>query len=144
MIHYPSNVLVNADYEKYHFRDKLKRQFDFVLSCGDVQFQVFEEIHELYRKPIFAVKGNHDLTKSFPDYVTDVHHNIVQHRNCLIRGWQGVPSYKGTGPYEWDDMGVELQLSKFPYMDIFICHAPVSKLTDKEDYAHLGSDLELY
>jgi len=140
MIVFPSNVLVIADYEKYHFEEPLRSKFDFVLSCGDVPFHVFEEIYELYRKPIFAVKGNHDPTKSFPKCVDDVHHRIVQHRNWLIGGWQGVPIYKSSGPYEWDDFSATEQLSKFPYVDIFICHSPVYRKTDKADYAHIGSE----
>jgi len=65
---------------------------------------------------------------------------MVQHRNWLIGGWQGVPTYKSSGPYEWDDLGATQQLSKFPYVDIFICHAPLYGHTDKADYAHTGSE----
>jgi Icc-related predicted phosphoesterase len=140
MIPFPSNVFVIADYQNYHFSEKIKYNIDFVLSCGDVEFQILEEIYERFKKPIFAVKGNHDQAKSFPKFVTDVHFNVAQHRNWFIGGWQGVPSYKSTGHYEWDDMGATKQLSNFPYVDIFICHAPVYKLTDKEDYAHTGSE----
>jgi Icc-related predicted phosphoesterase len=140
MVAFPSKVLVIADYDKYHFKEELRRNIDFVLACGDIPFHIFDEIFEQFNKPIFAVKGNHDSSVPFPDCVEDVHHRIVQHRRWLIGGWQGVPHYKGTGPYEWDDMNAAYQLSKFPYVDIFICHAPVAKKTDKEDYAHLGSE----
>lgn len=140
MIAFPSKVLVIADYEKYHFEETLRSKFDFVLSCGDVPFHIFEEIYDLYKKPIFAVKGNHDPVKPFPSCVEDVHHRMVQHRNWLIGGWQGVPTYKSSGPYEWDDLGATEQLSKFPYVDIFICHPPLYGQTDKADYAHTGSE----
>lgn len=59
-------------------------KFDFVLSCGDVPFHVLEEIYDLYKKPIFAVRGNHDPVKPFPKCVEDVHHRMVQYRNWLI------------------------------------------------------------
>ncbi len=140
MLGYPSKVLVIADYEHAHFQENFKLTFDFVLSCGDVGFLILQEIHEQYNKPIFAVKGNHDPAKSFPEFVQDVHAKIVQHRHWLIGGWQGVPDYKSTGAYEWDDLAVMEKLSKFPYVDIFICHAPIYKLTDKDDYAHTGSE----
>jgi len=140
MVAYPSKILVIADYDKYHFEETIRGRIDFVLSCGDVLFQTLEDIYKLYKKPIFAVKGNHDPTKPFPDFVTDVHKNIVQHRNWIIGGWQGVPTYKSTGVYEWDDLGATEQLSKFPYVDIFVCHAPVYGQTDKKDYAHTGSE----
>jgi Icc-related predicted phosphoesterase len=140
MIGYPSYVLVIADYPKPRFDENLRAKVDFVLSCGDVELPILEEIHLRFRKPIFAVKGNHDSTKPFPEYVTDVHLRFVQHRNWLIGGFGGVPSYKGSGAYEWDDLAVAEKLSKFPYVDIFICHAPLLRITDKEDYAHRGSE----
>jgi Icc-related predicted phosphoesterase len=140
MIGYPSNVLVVADYPKPRFDENIRVKVDFVLSCGDVDPPVLEEIHLRFRKPIFAVKGNHDSTKPFPDYVTDVHLGFIQHRNWFIGGLGGVPAYKGSGAYEWDDLGVAVQLNKLPYVDIFICHAPVLGVTDKEDYAHQGSE----
>lgn len=140
MVAFPSNVLVIADYQNPSFTEKIYSSFDFVLSCGDVQDDILEEIYELYRKPIFAVKGNHDSNKPFPKFVEDVHFRIIQHRKWLIGGWQGVPSIKScAGPYEWDDLDAESQLSRFPPVDILICHAPVYKITDKVDAAHTGS-----
>ena len=140
MIGYPSNVLVVADYPKPRFEKAIRSKIDFVLSLGDVDPPILEEIHLRFQKPIFAVKGNHDSTKPFPDYVTDVHLRYVQHRNWFIGGFSGVPSYKGSDAYEWDDLSAAEKLSKFPYVDIFICHAPLLGITDKEDFAHQGSE----
>ena len=139
MIAFPNKVLVIADYENFHFEEKITSPIDFVLSCGDIQFQILQEIYDLYRKPIFAVKGNHDTTHPFPKFVTDVHFKMVQCQNWWIGGWQGVPIYKGSGPYEWDDLNAAAQLQNFPPVDIFISHAPIHKYTDKADYAHQGS-----
>ena len=58
----------------------------------------------------------------------------------MIGGYQGVPIYKTSGPFQWDDAQAAFELSNFPYVDIFICHAPLYKLTDKADYAHGGSE----
>ncbi|MGB7297191.1 MAG: metallophosphoesterase [Candidatus Aminicenantales bacterium] len=140
MIGFPSNVLVVADYPKPRFEEDIRLRIDFVLSCGDVDPPILEEIYLRFRKPIFAVKGNHDSTKPFPDFVTDVHLRFIQHRNWLIGGLGGVPAYMGSGAYEWDDLGATAQLDKLPYVDIFICHAPVLGLTDKDDAAHQGSE----
>jgi len=140
MIGYPSNVLVVADYPKGRFEEDIRPKIDFVLSCGDVDPPILEEIHLRFQKPIFAVKGNHDSTKPFPDYVTDVHLRFVQYRNWFIGGLGGVPSHKGSGVYEWDDLSAAEKLSKFPYVDIFICHAPLLRITDGEDFAHQGSE----
>jgi Icc-related predicted phosphoesterase len=140
MVAYPSEVLVIADYEKYHFDETIRTKIDFILSCGDIDYHLLEEIYERFKKPIFAVKGNHDPTAPFPKFVENVHNRMVQHRRWLIGGWEGVPHYKMTGPHEWDDMEAAYKLNHFPYVDIFICHAPVAKMTDKADYAHLGSE----
>lgn len=140
MIGYPSNVLVVADYPKPRFDEAIRSNVDFVLSLGDVDPPILEEIHLRFHKPIFAVKGNHDSTRPFPEYVTDVHLRFAQHRNWLIGGFGGVPAYKGTGAYEWDDLAAAERLSKLPYVDILICHAPLLGITDREDYAHQGSE----
>jgi Icc-related predicted phosphoesterase len=140
MIGYPSKVLVLADYPNPHFTENIPYKIDFVLSCGDVEFTILKEIYERFKKPIFAVKGNHDTTKRFPDFVNDVHLKFFQHRNWIIGGFEGTPTYKGSGAYEWDDLSAAEKLSKFPYVDIFICHAPILKFTDKDDYAHKGSE----
>lgn len=138
---FPSKVLIVSDYPNYHFNESFREKIDFVLSCGDHGFHILEEIYELYKKPIFAVKGNHDSTKPFPPFVMDIHSKVVQHRNWLIGGLQGVPCYKSTpGAYEWDDFTVMNRLINFPYVDIFICHSPVHRHTDKPDYAHIGSE----
>jgi Icc-related predicted phosphoesterase len=140
MIGYPSNVLVVADYPKPRFEEDIRSKIDFVLSLGDVETPILEELHLRFQTRIFAVKGNHDSTKPFPEYVTDVHLRFVQHRNWYIGGFGGVPGYKGSGAYEWDDLSAAEKLSKLPYVDIFICHAPLLGITDKEDYAHQGSE----
>ncbi len=140
MIGYPSNVLVIADYPKPRFDEDILARIDFVLSCGDVGFPILEEIYELFRKPIFAVKGNHDPTKPFPGFITDVHLRFVQHRNWLIGGIGGVPAHSGSGANEWDDLGATEMLSKLPYVDIFICHAPVMGITDDGNSANQGSE----
>ena len=140
MIGFPSNVLVVADYPKPRFEEAVRSKIDFVLSLGDVDPPILEEIHLRFQKPIFAVKGNHDPAGPFPEYVTDVHLRFVQHRNWFIGGFSGVPAYKGSGAYEWDDLAAAAKLDKFPYVDIFICHAPLLGITDREDYAHQGSE----
>lgn len=140
MIGYPSNVLVVADYPKPRFEEAIRSKIDFVLSLGDVEPPILEEIHLRFQKPIFAVKGNHDSIKPFPEYITDVNLRFVQHRNWFIGGFGGVPASTGSGAHEWDDLGATWKLSKLPYVDIFICHAPVLGITDKEGYAHQGSE----
>ena len=140
MIGFPSKVLVLADYPNPHFTDRVPGPIDFVLSCGDVDFQILQEVFELFRKPIFAVKGNHDSTQPFPSCVKDVSLKLVQHRNWLIGGLEGVPAFKSVGAYQWDDMAVTEKLDRFPYVDVFICHSPLHGITDKADYAHCGSE----
>jgi len=140
MIGFPSNVLVVTDYKNPHFTENILKKVDFVLSCGDVEFAILEEIYQRFNKPVFAVKGNHDTNKPFPPFVLDIHLRIVQHRNWLIGGFAGVPSYQEAGPYEWDEQSAADKLDKFPYVDIFICHAPLLKIAANDDYAHTGRE----
>ena len=140
MIGYPSNVLVVSDYPNYRFDEDIKYRIDFVLSCGDNPYQILEDIYKKYRKPIYAVKGNHDPSGPFPNFIKNVHYTIVQERNWLIGGWEGVLAYKSSGTGMFDDMEAAAYLTNFPYVDIFITHAPIYGKTDKEDYAHIGSE----
>ncbi len=140
MVAFPSNVLVIAGYDRPHFKEHIRHEIDFILSCGDVPFRLFEEIHERFNKPIFAVKGQKDPAAPFPDFVEDVHHRMIQHRRWLIGGWQADLPHKPSGLPEQDDIGVDLQLGKFPYVDIFICHAPLSQLAGTDDQTY--SDCE--
>jgi Icc-related predicted phosphoesterase len=140
MVAFPSNVLVISGYDRPHFKEHVRHEIDFVLSCGDVPFRLFEEIYERFNKPIFAVRGKNDPPAPFPDFVEDVHHRMIQHRRWLIGGWQGDMPHKPSGHPERDDMGADLHLGKFPYVDIFLCNAPLAKMAEEEDYAH--SDCE--
>lgn len=140
MVAFPSNVLVIAGYDRPHFKEHVRHEIDFILSCGDVPFRLFEEIHERFNRPIFAVRGENDPSAPFPDFVEDVHHRMIQHRRWLIGGWQGVLPRKPSLDQEQDDTSADLHLGKFPYVDIFICNAPLSKMTEEEDYAY--SDCE--
>ncbi len=139
MVALPSRVLVIADYDKPHFEEHLGGGIDFVVSLGDVPFHILQEIYDLFLRPIYAVKGNHDPTTPFPGSVEDVHRKIVQHRKWVIGGYQGIPSDKPEGAYQWDDDQAGFELNHFPYVDVFITHAPVYHLTDKSDYAYQGS-----
>lgn len=140
MIGYPSNVLVIADYPKHRFREQIKYRIDFILSCGDVSYQVLEDIHERFGKPIYGVKGNHDPSGPFPGFIKNVHYTIAQERNWLIGGWEGVPAYKPSGKGMFDDFEAGAYLGGFPHVDIFITHAPIFGQTDKDDFAHIGSE----
>jgi hypothetical protein len=48
-----------------------------VFRGPDFPFHLIEEIYERLKKPIFAVKGNHDPTVPFPDFVEDAHHRMI-------------------------------------------------------------------
>jgi Icc-related predicted phosphoesterase len=135
MIGYPSNVLVVADYPHQRFDVQFRKKVDFILSCGNVEFSVLEEIHGQFGKPIFAVKGNLDTSKPFPGFVQNVHLQLVQHRHWLIGGFGGVSALKDSGPDDWEGLAAG-KLAKFPYVDIFICHAPLLKPAGREDCAY--------
>jgi len=136
----PSRVLIIADYPNARFTDNVPPPIDFVLSCGDVEDRILQDVVERYQKPVFAVKGNHDSSKAFPKGVLDVHFKLAQCRNWIIGGWQGVPAYKPAGHFQWDDLSAAEALARFPPVDLFISHAPLHGKTDLSDPAHTGSD----
>jgi len=140
-IGYPSNVLVVSDYEKYSFKERIPYRIDFVLSLGDNSMQVLKDVYQKYRKPIFAIRGNHDGKTPFPDGIIDVHLQVDNYRNWSIGGFGGTLFNKDRGHNMWTDADAEYLLDQMPYCDIFICHSPVARATDKpESYAHQGSE----
>jgi len=140
MVAFPSNVLVIAGYDRPHFKEHIRHEIDFILSCGDVPFRLFEEILERFNKPIFAVKGKSDPAAPFPDFVEDVQPPMSQRLCWVIGGWQADLPHKPSGLSDHDDMGADLHLGKFPYVDIFICHAPLAQMAEADDQAY--SDCE--
>ncbi|MFA9453117.1 MAG: hypothetical protein ACERK6_04305 [Candidatus Aminicenantaceae bacterium] len=139
MVALPSRVLVIADYDKPHFEEHLGGGLDFVLSLGNVPFNILQEIYDLFLRPIYAVKGCHDPPTPFPSCVEDVHRKIVQHRKWVIGGYQGIRSDKPEGAYQWEDAQAGFELNHFPYVDVFIAHAPVYQITDTSGNGHEGS-----
>jgi Icc-related predicted phosphoesterase len=139
MVGFPSNVLVISDCEGYRFKINLKYSIDFILSLGDNPIQVLNDVYERYRKPIYAVKGNHDSSAPLPDFVIDVHFKVICERNWLIGGWEGVPQFKDEGTGMFDDFIASDHLRSFPRVDVFLCHSPLLGKTDLDDPAHRGS-----
>jgi len=78
MTGYPSTVLLLADYPEYRFKADIKFPIDFILSLGYVPYQVLKDIYERHRKPIYAVKGNHD--GSMPPFVHNDHYTMMSMR----------------------------------------------------------------
>lgn len=139
MVGYPSNVLVVSDYEPYHWKEHVPYRIDFILSCGDNSMQCLRDLYERYKKPIFAVRGNHDGASKFPKGVIDVHLNVEEYRQWTIGGFGGTLYYKDRGHNMWNDADADYLLSYMPRCDIFICHNP-TPVTDKDSYAHRGSE----
>ena len=138
---FPSKALVVSDYENYRFNETIRYKIDFVLSLGDNSMQVLMDIYKKYRKPIYAVRGNHDGLTPFPDGVVDIHLKVEEHRQWSIGGFGGTLYYKAKGHNMWSDPEAEYQLKEMPYCDIFICHSPIARITDRpESYAHQGSE----
>jgi len=137
---YPSNVLVVSDYENDRFEEQIRLRVDFTLSLGDNPVSALKDIYERYRKPIFAIRGERDGKTPFPKGVINVHLQVEEYRNWTIGGFGGTLWHKDRGPNTWSDAEAEDMLAAMPCCDIFICHSPVARATNKpESYAHQGS-----
>ena len=72
-------VLVLADVHGVHWEGGSGRA-DIVLACGDVADRVILEAAEAWQcATIFAVKGNHDSSGSFPRPIRDLHLRVREH-----------------------------------------------------------------
>jgi len=138
---YPSNVLVVSDYENDRFEEQIRLRVDFTLSLGDNPVSALKDIYERYRKPIFAIRGERDGKTPFPKGVINVHLQVEEYRNWTIGGFGGTLWHKDRGPNTWSDAEAEDMLAAMPCCDIFICHSPIAKLTDKPGHeVYQGSE----
>jgi len=79
-------LLILADIDDFQWKHG-EGQADVVLSCGDVPDQVILEAAQAYGCAlIFAVKGNHDASSTFPEPIVDLHLQVREHDGISFGG----------------------------------------------------------
>lgn len=131
---------------------------DFVISCGDLPAYYLEFIVTTLNKPLFYVRGNHDIDKirtedgdksGFPEGCVNLDQKIVEYNNIILMGLEGSMRYSG-GNYQYTEFQMCRKINRLKpelyvnrvlkkrYVDILVTHAPPFKVHDGEDLCHRG------
>jgi len=109
--------------------------YHLVVSCGDVHAGIIEHIATTV--PVIGVRGNHD-SPQLPAGMRDLHCRMITYNGVKFGGFQGAWKYKPTGHFLYENDEVERYLSRFPGLDVFVAHNPMSGIHDVNDGVHNG------
>ena len=143
-------ILALADEEspalwEYYVPGRLK-EYDLVISCGDLSAKYLEFIATMGRAPVLYVPGNHDVryVQEPPEGCDCIDGQFVTFNGVRILGLGGCRWYR-PGPYQVTEKEMRKKIRRLRYqlwrhkgVDIVVTHAPPEGVGDGEDNAHRG------
>lgn len=130
---------------EYYTPGKLK-DFDLILSCGDLKADYLSFLVTMGRAPVLYVHGNHDKGyEKYPPLGCDcIDGKLVKCKGLRILGLGGCLRY-APGPHQYSEKEMRKRIRKLRFqiwraggVDIVVTHAPPQGLGDGTDYAHRG------
>ena len=143
-------ILALADEEspalwEYYVPGRLK-EYDLVISCGDLSAKYLEFIATMGRAPVLYVPGNHDVryVQEPPEGCDCIDGQFVTFNGVRILGLGGCRWYR-PGPYQVTEKEMRKKIRRLRFqlwrhkgVDIVVTHAPPEGVGDGEDNAHRG------
>ena len=143
-------ILVVADVKSPYYFDcytpgRLK-DFDLILSCGDLSKEYLEFLVTMARCPLFYVPGNHDETFDLhpPEGCESIDGRFVEYRGVRILGLGGSYQYRPCKQqYTERQMAARIRRLRWTIrrhrgFDILLTHAPMRGVHDLDTPAHRG------
>ena len=144
-------ILAVADHEAKYYYDYYKpgklKEFDLILSCGDLRREYLEFLVTMARCPVLYVHGNHDgrLDRQPPEGCFCVEDRIYVHKGVRVLGLGGSYRYNAEGTHMYTERQMasrirrlQFQIWKHKGFDILLTHAPAYEINDLDTMAHRG------
>lgn len=102
---------------------------ELVLSCGDLPAEYLDFLIDVFRVPLYYVKGNHDCRWAHQPAGEDIDGRIVEFNKLKILGIQGSPWYNGNAlqyseqAMAWKLKAIQPKLWVARHVDIIIAHS---------------------
>lgn len=146
-----TNILAISDEEDdalwNGYNNKYLKQFDLIISAGDLKAEYLEYLVTVSNKPLLYVHGNHDEKYDVnpPEGCICIDDDVYVHDGIRILGLGGSFLYRDNGKYMYSERQMERRIHKLKRkikkaggIDIVVAHAPVKGYGDLEDIAHQG------
>lgn len=143
-------LLLLADKESPYLWDYYQpgrlREYDLMLSCGDLKAEYLSFLATLGRAPLYYVRGNHDgnYDRRPPEGCDCIEDKLIIFNGLRIAGLGGSRLYSG-GKDQYSEREMKNRIWKLGWqirraggVDIVLAHAPVRGFGDGDDYAHMG------
>ncbi len=129
-----------------HYSPGRLRDYDLIISCGDLDPDYLSFLVTMSRCPLLYVHGNHDTAyKEHPPEGCDcIDGHFVVYNGLRILGLGGCRKYR-PGEHQYTNAQMRRRILKLRYqlwkhkgVDIVVTHAPPEGLGDAEDPPHWG------
>ncbi len=126
--------------------DKTLERPDLIISCGDLAPEYLSFLRDRLDRPLFYIKGNHDIryTSSNPVGCENINQRVVRFKSINILGLEGSLWYNG-GLNQYTDkemkriiFGMWFPIWRKGGINMVITHAPPRHIHDAEDRCHMG------
>lgn len=125
---------------------KKLKDYDLILSCGDLKSDYLSFLVTVARCPVLYVHGNHDghYATRPPEGCDCIEDKLVVYNGIRILGLGGSIRYR-PGQHQYTDQQMRRRIRKLRLalwrtggVDIVVTHAPPRGVGDAEDLAHRG------
>lgn len=115
---------------------------DLIVTLGDLAREDILQLEHITNIPKVGVYGNHDSGSYMPELgIWDMHLKIWDFKGLRFGGFQGCVRYKPSPTaIMYTQEEANQLMTRFPEVDVFLCHCPPRGINDEEEIAHQGFD----